>query len=314
MITGFPTLSGTVDKVFIFITAISLILLVLVTVTMIYFVIRYSRDKNPDPQDIEGNFLLEVAWTLIPTILVLAMFYYGYAGFKYMRTVPKNAMIIKVTARQWSWLFEYESGKKSSELTVPLGKPVKLVMTSKDVLHSLFIPAFRVKEDTVPGQETYLWFAADAEGSFDLFCAEYCGVAHSAMMSKVNVIPPEKFSRWLEEDAKVAKEEGAEGPKEKVSGKKGASLVSEKGCIGCHSIDGSKLVGPSFKGIYNRKTTVITDGEEREVISDEEYLRRSILNPGADIVEGYPPIMPSLEGALTDGELEEMIEYLKTLK
>nr|NIS74755.1 cytochrome c oxidase subunit II [Deltaproteobacteria bacterium] len=232
MITGFPTLSGTVDNVFIFITAISLILLVLVTVTMIYFVFRYSRDKNPDPQDIEGNFLLEVAWTLIPTILVLAMFYYGYAGFKYMRTVPKNAMIIKVTARQWSWLFEYESGKKSSELTVPLGKPVKLVMTSKDVLHSLFIPAFRVKEDTVPGQETYLWFAADAEGSFDLFCAEYCGVAHSSMMSKVNVIPPEKFSRWLEEDAKVAKEETAEGSKKKVSGEKGASLVSEKGCIG----------------------------------------------------------------------------------
>ncbi len=314
MITGFPTLSGTVDNVFIFITAISLILLVLVTVTMIYFVFRYSRDKNPDPQDIEGNFLLEVAWTLIPTILVLAMFYYGYAGFKYMRTVPKNAMIIKVTARQWSWLFEYESGKKSSELTVPLGKPVKLVMTSKDVLHSLFIPAFRVKEDTVPGQETYLWFAADAEGSFDLFCAEYCGVAHSSMMSKVNVIPPEKFSRWLEEDAKVAKEETAEGSKKKVSGEKGASLVSEKGCIGCHSVDGSRLVGPSFKGIYNRKTTVITDGKEREVTSDEVYLRQSILNPGVDIVKGYPPIMPSLEGALTDGELEEMIEYLKTLK
>lgn len=314
MITGFPTLSGTVDNVFIFITAISLILLVLVTVTMIYFVLRYSRDKNPDPQDIEGNFLLEVAWTLIPTILVLAMFYYGYAGFKYMRTVPKNAMIIKVTARQWSWLFEYESGKKSSELTVPLGKPVKLVMTSKDVLHSLFIPAFRVKEDTVPGQETYLWFAADAEGSFDLFCAEYCGVAHSSMMSKVNVIPPEKFSRWLEEDLKVAKEETAEGSKKKVSGENGASLVSEKGCIGCHSVDGSRLVGPSFKGIYNRKTTVLTDGKEREVTSDEVYLRQSILNPGADIVKGYPPIMPSLEGALTDRELEEMIEYLKTLK
>jgi cytochrome c oxidase subunit 2 len=313
MITGFPTLSGTVDKVFIFIAAISLILLVLVTVTMIYFVIRYSRDKNPDPQDIEGNFLLEVAWTLIPTILVLAMFYYGYAGFKYMRDVPKNAMIIKVTARQWSWLFEYESGKTSGELTVPLGKPVKLVMTSKDVLHSLFIPAFRVKEDTVPGQETYLWFVADAEGSFDLFCAEYCGVAHSAMMSKVNVILPEKFSRWLEEDAKVAKGETAEGPKEKVSGEKGASLASEKGCIGCHSVDGSSLVGPSFKGIYNRKTTVITDGKEREVISDEEYLKRSILNPGADIVKGYPPIMPSQEGALTDRELEEMVEYLKTL-
>lgn len=314
MITGFPTLSGTVDNVFIFITAISLILLVLVTVTMIYFVLRYSRDKNPDPQDIEGNFLLEVAWTLIPTILVLAMFYYGYAGFKYMRTVPKNAMIIKVTARQWSWLFEYESGKKSSELTVPLGKPVKLVMTSKDVLHSLFIPAFRVKEDTVPGQETYLWFAADAEGSFDLFCAEYCGVAHSSMMSKVNVIPPEKFSRWLEEDLKVAKEETAEGSKKKVSGENGASLVSEKGCIGCHSVDGRRLVGPSFKGIYNRKTTVLTDGKEREVTSDEVYLRQSILNPGADIVKGYPPIMPSLEGALTDRELEEMIEYLKTLK
>ncbi len=314
MITGFPTLSGTVDRVFFFIAAVSLLILVLVTASMIYFVIRYSRERNPHPEDIEGNLLLEAVWTLIPTVLVLAMFYYGYAGFKYMRAAPKNAMIVKVTARQWSWLFEYENGKKSGELNVPLGKPVKLVMTSADVLHSLFIPVFRIKEDTVPGQETYLWFIADRPGTFDIFCAEYCGVAHSAMLSKVNVMPGDTFGGWLKEGVKAAKADAAKEPQEDVSAERGASLVAEKGCVGCHSIDGSRMLGPTFKGIYNRKVVVITGGKEREIISDEEYLKRAILNPGADIVKGYPPVMPSQEGLLTDGEVGEIVLYLKTLK
>lgn len=314
MITGFPTLSGTVDRVFFFIAGISLFILVLVTITMIYFVIRYSRKRNPNPEDIEGNFLLEAAWTIIPTILVLGMFYYGYAGFTYMRNVPEGAMTVKVTARQWSWSFQYENGKTSSELNVPLGKPIELVMTSEDVLHSLFIPAFRVKEDTVPGQETKLWFIADREGTYDLFCAEYCGVAHAAMITKVIVMPQGKYGKWLEEGVKVAKDDTQEEPEKKVPGDKGAALAAEKGCIGCHSTDGSRLVGPSLKGIYNRKTTVITDGVEREVISDEDYLRKSMLNPGADIVKDYPPVMPSQEGESTEEEIEEIINYLKTLK
>jgi cytochrome c oxidase subunit 2 len=312
MITGFPTLSGTVDRVFFFIAGISLFILVLVTITMIYFVIRYSRKRNPNPEDIEGNFLLEAAWTIIPTILVLGMFYYGYAGFTYMRNVPEGAMTVKVTARQWSWSFQYENGKTSSELNVPLGKPIELVMTSEDVLHSLFIPAFRVKEDTVPGQETKLWFIADREGTYDLFCAEYCGVAHAAMITKVIVMPQGKYGKWLEEGVKVAK--GKITEKGKEGAENGESLLEREGCFGCHSIDGTRKVGPTLKGIYMRKTTVITDGTEREILSDEEYLRRSILKPLADIVKGYPPVMPSQEGESTEKEIEEIINYLKTLK
>lgn len=287
-----------VDETFAVILAIEVFLLFAVTAAMIFLVIRYRKKNNPRSENIEGGMLLEIAWTAIPTILVLIMFYIGLKSFILIRKVPEGAMTVQVTARQWSWQFTYANGKQSSTLTVPLGKPVKLVLRSQDVLHCLYIPAFRIKEDCVPGMETYLWFTAKETGSYDIFCTEYCGLGHSDMLSKVVVTPEKEFDEWY----------AGEGEK----GGLGLTLLESRGCLGCHSMDGSKKIGPTFKGLYGSQVTVVTNGKERTVTSDEEYLRRSILEPGADIVKGYQNIMPSLP--VTKEELKAIIEYLETLK
>ncbi|UCH44450.1 MAG: cytochrome c oxidase subunit II [Nitrospiraceae bacterium] len=298
----------TFDNVFLFLLVISVVLLIAITVTMIYFVIKYNRKKNPTPVNIESNLLLEITWIVIPTALVLAMFYYGWSGFKFMRTVPEGAMTVKATGRMWSWQFEYDNGIKSRELKVPLGKPVKLLITSQDVLHSLFIPAYRIKEDAVPGMETYLWFLPDKAGEFDLFCSEYCGVDHSSMVSKVIVTGEDAFNTWYREAGKKAAVTGKE------TQLKGHELVEEKGCLDCHSLDGSIEIGPSFKGLFGRRVLVTSSGKEREVIADENYIRNSILHPDADVVKGFDDIMPPQEGNVSEEEINEIIRYLKGLK
>ncbi len=231
------------------------------------------------------------------------MFWVGWKGFQYMRTVPPDAMLVKVTARMWSWSFQYENGRQSATLNLPLGRPVKLSITSVDMLHSLSIPAFRVKEDAVPGRETYLWFLPDEAGTYDLFCTEYCGTGHSAMTTKVEVMPVKVFESWY-----TGKTDAERGVKKLPDGTK---LVQEKGCIACHSLDGTAKVGPTFKGIYGRKATVLTSGKEHELTVNEEYIRRSILEPQTDIAKGFPPIMPSQKGLLKDDEIDAIIEYLK---
>jgi cytochrome c oxidase subunit 2 len=207
----------------------------------------------------------------------------------------------------WSWQFKYDNGKQSGELRVPVGRPVKLMITSEDVLHSLFIPAFRIKEDAIPGRETYLWFLPEEEGEYDLFCSEYCGVKHSSMMSKVMVTGKDDFTEWYNSG------KGAD-----VTGSlpmlQGVALLEDKGCIDCHSIDGSVEVGPSFKGLFGKKAVVISRGKEREVIADETYVKNSILYPDADIVKGFDDIMPSQEGNVSDEELKEIITYIKGLQ
>jgi cytochrome c oxidase subunit 2 len=305
MIHGWTNLSSSVDSVFLFIMGISLVLLVGVTGTMVFFAVRYRRSRHPRAENIEGNLTLEIVWTVIPTLLVLATFWVGWKGFVYMRTVPQDAMPVKVTARMWSWHFTYENGTTSEVLKVPVNKPVKLVITSADVLHSLSIPAFRVKEDAVPGRENYLWFQPGVTGSYDLFCTEYCGMGHSAMITKVEVMPERDFNAWYSE----AKEKAARSK----AGPDGAKLFTEKGCSACHSIDGSPKVGPTLKGISGHTVTVLTNGKEREITATDEYLRKSLVDPQADVVKGFPPIMPPQKGVLTDTEIDALVEYLKNL-
>lgn len=305
---NFSNSTSAADNVFLFILVISLVLLAGITFTMIYFVVKYNRKKNTVPVNIESNLLLEITWTVIPTILVLAMFYYGWSGFRFMRAVPDDAMTVKAAGRMWSWQFTYENGKQSGELRVPLGRAIKLIITSEDVLHSLFIPAFRIKQDAVPEMETFLWFLPDKTGEYDLFCTEYCGVKHSSMVSKVIVMAVEDFQAWHE-----SREKAGEGEIE-TPGQQGAKLLEEKGCLGCHTTDGRIEVGPSFKGLFGRKATVIRSGKERELVADEEYVKTSILYPDADIVKGFANIMPAQQGNLSESEVNEIIIYLKGLK
>jgi cytochrome c oxidase subunit 2 len=215
-------------------------------------------------------------------------------------------MLVKVTARMWSWSFQYENGRQSGTLNLPLGRPVKLSITSMDMLHSLSIPAFRVKEDAVPGMETYLWFLPDEAGTYDLFCTEYCGTGHSSMTTTVEVMPVKVFESWY------AGKTEAEGGAGKIP--IGATLVQEKGCVACHSLDGTAKVGPTLQGLYGRKEFVVTAGKEHQIVVNEDYLKRSLLDPQADIVKGFPPIMPSQKGLLRDDEIEAIIYYLKNLR
>jgi cytochrome c oxidase subunit 2 len=292
-----------VDTSLAVILGISIFFLIAITVVMIYFVIRYSRKRNPVATNIEHNNALEILWTVIPTILVAVMFYYGWAGFTPMRKVPKDAMIVKAYGQMWAWSFEYENGSRSENLIVPLDKPVKLELISNDVLHSLYIPAYRIKEDVVPGKENYMWFIPQEEGSFDILCAEYCGERHSFMLSKLEVYSKEKYDEWYANELGFSRDHP------------GLALLKQNACISCHSTDGSAIIGPTFKGLWERTETVITNGVEREITVDRDFIRKSLNEPNADITKGFNPgLMISYEKTISDEDLDQIIEYLKTLK
>jgi cytochrome c oxidase subunit 2 len=202
MSSGASNFVTSTDTTFFFIVAVSVFFLVVITFCMIYFVIKYNKKRHPRAKNIHGSIPLEVTWTLIPTILVLIMFWMGWEGYKKLADAPANAMNIHVTAQMWKWTFEYPNGVISDTLYVPLNKPVKVFLKSRDVNHSFFVPAFRVKKDVIPNRHNTAWFQADKLGSFDLFCAEYCGLNHSHMLSKVVVMPQTAFNKWLSEKAK----------------------------------------------------------------------------------------------------------------
>jgi len=293
-----------VDLSFAVIFGISIFFLVGITAVMIYFVIRYRRKKNPKATNIHGNNKLEILWTVIPTLLVLVMFYYGWAGYKPMRNIPDDAIPIKVYGQMWSWQFEYQNGKKSGKLVVPINKPVKLELISRDVIHSFYIPAFRVKEDVVPGIDNQMWFEATKEGTYDILCAEYCGERHAYMLAEVDVVPEAKYEEWL---VSTDVPEG-EHP--------GLTVMKQNACLTCHSLDGSKLIGPTFRGIYGKTEVVITEtGEEKTITVDDDYLVRSIYQPNAEIVKGYNKgLMISYENTIDQESVNHIIDYIKNIE
>lgn len=207
-----------VDNVMIYIVSISVIMLLGVTFAMIYFVIKYNRKKHPKGANIEGNFWLEVIWVAVPTILVLTMFYYGFTNFTILRRIPKDAMVIKVTGQMWKWSFAYPNGKKYDTLYVPMNKPVKLELVSVDVNHSFYIPAFRIKEDVIPGRTDYLVFTAQKQGKYDVECAEYCGMKHAYMLNKVVVLPESEYQVWVNTPAPATAGAAASGPQGNAQG------------------------------------------------------------------------------------------------
>lgn len=302
---GVSNFSQGVDYAFYVIFGISVVLLLLVTITMIYFVIRYNKKRHPVAANIEGSVTLEVIWTIIPVILVLVMFWVGYIGYVPMEKVPDDAVEIKAIGRMWSWTFEYDNGRKSDRLKVPYNLPVKLDLISQDVLHNLYIPAFRIKKDVVPGRTNTMWFVAQKLGSYDVLCAEYCGLRHAYMITKIDVIPEEEYWTWYELPADSLKVDDVE---------LWYQVTKANGCIGCHSTDGTKLVGSTFKGLYNSKKIVIKGGEEKEIIADEDYLIRSILEPNVELVKGFTPgLMPSYINQISDEDIDIIVKYIKSL-
>lgn len=321
MFTGTGNFADKVDGVFLFLLIVSIVFLVLITGLMIYFVIKYSAKRNPNPEDIHGNAFLEILWTAVPTLLVLAMFYYGWIHYKYIREVPEGALEIGVTGQMWSWVYDYENGARTDTLYVPVNQDIKLNLSSNDVLHSFFIPAFRLKFDVVPGSEQYMWFRPDEPGVYDVLCAEYCGLQHSYMLSSLKVLPESEYEAWYSSSGEMttmaeSKDNQTNPGDAGTMGNaiRGGNLVKVTGCLACHSTDGTRLISKSFKGLYGRETTVMTDGKERNLTVNEEYIRRSILNPSFDIVKGFQNLMPSQQGNLSDEDIKDIIAYLRGLK
>lgn len=295
--------AGQVDSVFYLILWIALFFFALIVGLMILFIFRYRRrpghDAEPSPTH---NHALELAWTLIPSALVVVIFVFGFRKFLDMSTPPANAYEILVTGQKWKWLFTYPSGYVDENLHVPVDTPIQLVITSEDVIHSLFVPDFRVKKDAVPGRYTKTWFRATLPGEHDLFCAEYCGTSHSDMLAKVVVHAPGEFEKWL---ADVSDFLDRMPPADA-----GAKLFGSRGCRQCHSVDGAAGIGPTLKGVFGH-AQLLRDGST--VTVDENYVRESILEPQAKIAAGYEPVMPTYKGRLSDREITAIIEYIKSL-
>jgi cytochrome c oxidase subunit 2 len=302
-------LASKVDGVLWVITLLSLVFFVLITVLLVFFAIKYRRrSENDETPYITGSEPLEIIWTVIPSVLLILIFIYGFVVFKDMKSPPKDAVEITVTGKQWLWTFDYYNGKKTlNELYVQQNRPVRLVMKADDVLHSFFVPAFRMKQDLLPGRYTQLWFTPTKIGTFDLFCAEYCGTGHSAMLGKVIVMSPEAYSIW--EKGGEAEEGGAVASLPPAE--RGEKIYKEKGCNACHSVDGTVLVGPSFKGLVGHDVEL--EGGST-VTADENYIRQSILEPQSQVVKGFQPVMPSFKGILSDDDITAVIAYIKTLK
>jgi cytochrome c oxidase subunit II len=279
-------------------------ILISFTAIMIFFVVKYNRKRNPKATQIKDNIVLETTWISLPVILVLFMFYIGWEGFLPMRQDPKDAMHVKAIGRMWKWQFEYPGNKVSDTLVLPIHKSVRVDLVSRDVIHGFFVPAFRIKEDCVPGKNNYTWFIPGEMGDFDLLCSAYCGVNHSYMAAIIRIVPEERFKHWL-----------AVLPVRKVDTSLGHKVLEKNGCIACHSLDGAKMVGPTFKGLYGSSVEVSTDGSVHKVIADSAYIKSSIIEPNKDVVTGYTKgLMKSYNHMITDKDIQQVSEYLKTLK
>jgi cytochrome c oxidase subunit 2 len=314
------TAAEKVDNVFFFILALCVAFLIFITALMVFFVIKYRRKKHPRGEDIEGHAWLEIVWTLVPLVLFLVMFYYGWTNFAYVRSAPRDAMVVKVTGRQWAWDFEYPNGKRTTELYLALDKPVRMEVRSADVIHGFYVPAFRIKMDAVPGKENYTWFTPTRLGSFDIECSVICGANHTYMVSRAIVVSEDDFKAWYfggESAPPPGKVESASAfpllpGQELPADHPGLAVLKGKQCLSCHSTDGSVMVGPTFKGAFGAKQVIVAGGAEKEVLVDEAYLAKSMREPMAEVLKGYPPAMPHM--SLSDSEIKEVIEYIRSIQ
>lgn len=301
------TVANEVDALFWFVHLSSLVLTIGILVAIAYFLYKYRRKSENDVTPvITHNNKLEVTWSVIPLIITLVVFGWGFQTYVTMTTPPDDAYEINVTAQKWLWNFTYENGARSTgELHVPADRPVKLIMSSSDVIHSFYVPDYRIKQDVVPGRYTETWFRVPEAGESIIFCTEYCGTGHSDMSGKVIVHEQADFENWL-----ASNQGGGSKPDDLAPAEWGEQLAQEQACATCHSADGSQMTGPTWQGLFGSNRQ-FQDGSSVE--ADENYLRTSILNPNDHIVEGYQPVMPSYQGQLNDEQINAIIEYIKTL-
>jgi cytochrome c oxidase subunit 2 len=301
------------DHIFLAILALAVFLLVAITGTMVFFVIRYSRKRHPKAEQIEGHAWLEIVWTLVPLTVFIGIFYYGWTNYEYMTNAPTDALVVKVTGRQWSWSFEYPNRKQTAVLYAPVDRPMKVEVRSLDVIHGFFIPAFRLKIDALPSKINTSWFQPVQTGSYDIQCTVICGVDHSSMLGKVVVVPEAEFRRWYfgGDDAPPPRPEAVAQHAAPAEPAELATLRRHR-CLDCHSIDGRAGVGPTFRGLFGQRVTLVAGARHTTTVVDEAHLRDSIINPGAQRLKGYPNVMPRVK--LAPEELDQMVTYIKNLK
>ena len=297
------TFAPHVDALYAYLLLITIFFSTLITLLLIVFAVKYRR-RQPDevPRPRHGSMVLEVTWTVIPLLITMTIFVWGASTYFKAYRIPRQAMEVYVVGKQWMWKFQHQTGQREiNELHVPLGARVKLTMTTEDVIHSLYIPAFRIKQDVVPGRYTQLWFEATKTGSFYLFCAEYCGTNHSGMGGHVIVMEPTAYQQWL-----------AGGTGAESAASQGQKLFQERGCASCHQTDpaGQQGRGPTLYGLFGKQQAITGDGN---VTVDESYIRESILDPQAKLAVGFQPIMPTFRGQLSEEQILQLIAYVRSL-
>jgi cytochrome c oxidase subunit 2 len=299
------TFARDIDTLHYFIISITMLGATITALVALIFVVRFRRRRDELTPPVHAPLWLESVWVGMLLFFFGLWWVVGYRLFIHMQTPPPDSLEIYVTAKQWMWKFAYPDGRRSlSVLTVPVGRPVRLTMTSRDVIHSFSVPAFRVKQDVVPGTYTTAWFEAVQTGSFQILCAEYCGVSHSNMLARVDVLSVEDYERWLEDRREEVR------PEEQLA-ERGRRIALQYECLACHTVDGRRHIGPSFAGLYGSEIR-FTDGTTR--IADPAYLTESMMDPRAQIVEGFAPVMPTFQGQLSAGEVAALVELIRTLR
>src|SRR5580692_5307806 len=294
------TMASRVDALYFFLLAVSAFFSILIAGLIVFYAVKYRR-RSPDAVgvSVSGGLALELTWTIVPFIITMVIFVWGASVFFAMSHPPTETLNVYVVGKQWMWKFQHLDGQREiNELHVPVGRSVKLIMTSEDVIHDVFVPAFRVKADVLPGRYTSIWFEATKPGRYHLFCAEYCGTRHSGMIGEVIVMEPSDFQAWL-----------SGGRAEGSLAAAGEKLFADLACNTCHQ-PGATGRGPVLDGLFGSTVTLQT-GET--TVADEAYIRESILNPAAKIVSGYQPIMPTFQGLVTEEGVLQLVEYIKSL-
>ncbi len=287
------------DTLYIFLAVVCVVMTLLIFTVVAVFATKYRRRHGREATQIEGSLLLEIGWTVIPLGIMMVMFVGGAVLYFHMRTPPRDAAEVYVVAKQWMWKLQHTEGQSEiNELHVPVGRDVRLIMTSQDVIHSFYVPAFRVKMDVVPGRYTTMWFRPIKAGTYHLFCAQYCGTMHSGMIGQVVVMEPNDYQAWM-----------SGGPVAGSLAQNGQALFQQLGCSTCHRFDVQGR-GPNLVGLFG-KPVQLEDG--RTVIADEDYVRESIVNSQAKVVSGFKPIMPIFQGQVSDEQLNALVAYVKSL-